>query len=717
MEIWGGLECTINRVGNQYFSQLDDARHDDRPTDLEAIAALGISSIRYPVLWEKHQPQQNIAINWSQTREKLLYLKEQNIEVIAGLVHHGSGPLYVDILEDSFSTGLVEYAKQVALAFPWINHFTPINEPLTTARFCGLYGLWWPHENNDVSFLKILFQECKATVLAMQAIRTVNPNAKLVHTEDLGKTHSTALLGYQADLENKRRWLGLDLLCGRVNQHHPLYAYLIKNGITPKEIAFFEAQPCVPDIMGFNYYITSERFIDEDLEAYPKHTHGGNGKHQYADIEAVRSSKVKIFGPYQLLKEAWQRYQIPLALTEVHLHCTREEQMRWLDYVYQEAKQLENEDIVIKAITIWALLGAFGWDKLLTQAQGNYESGVFDIRAGNLRKTALAAMVKTLANHQNFQHPVLCGGGWWDKHYRVLYGALPEEVVSIFDCRPILILGKTGTLGNAFAKICTKRDLYFKLLSRADADILNPKQLEEIIIKEQPWAIINTTGFVRVDDAEEQQEDCFNANTIGCKKLALLCEKHQIKLLTFSSDLVFDGAKNHPYTEDDNVNPLNVYGKSKVKGEEEVLKYHPKALVIRSSTFFGPWDEYNYVYQVINCLKAGLPFIAADDVVVSPTYIPDLVNTSLDLLIDNESGIWHLANTGSLSFTEFALLVAKYYGLEESLIIPKPIQELNLKAKRPPYSVLVSKNGLLLPTLSDALKRYFEEVKLFDMVV
>lgn len=717
MEIWGGLECTINRVGNQYFSQLDDAGHDDRTTDLEAIAALGITSIRYPVLWEKHQPQLHTVINWHKTREKLLYLKEQNIEVIAGLVHHGSGPLYVDILNDSFSAGLAKYAKEVATAFPWINHYTPINEPLTTARFCGLYGLWWPHESNDYSFLKILFQECKATVLAMQVLRTINPKAKLVHTEDLGKTHATALLGYQAELENKRRWLGLDLLCGRVNQQHPLYVYLIENGITPAEIAFFEKHTCVPDVLGFNYYITSERFIDEDLDTYPKHTHGGNGKHQYADIEAVRSSKVKILGPYKLLKEAWRRYEIPLVLTEVHLHCTREEQMRWLNYVHQEAQQLENEGIDIKAITIWALLGAFGWDKLLTQPNGNYESGVFDIRAGILRKTALVAMVKALAKKEDFTHPVLCGGGWWEKHYRVLYGELPKELASKFDCKPILVLGKSGTLGNAFAKICTKRDLHFKLLSRADVDILNPLQIEQIILKEQPWAIINTTGFVRVDDAEEQQEECYNANTIGCRNLAILCEKHRVKLLTFSSDLVFDGAKNYPYTEDDEPNPLNIYGKSKFRGEEEVLKHHPNGLIIRSSTFFGPWDEYNYIHQVINCLKVGLPFIAPNDVVISPTYVPDLVNISLDLLIDNESGIWHLANTGALSFAEFALLVAKHQGLDESLIIAKPIKEINLKAKRPLYSVLASKIGSLLPSLNDALKRYFEEVKLFDMVL
>src|SRR5690606_14430816 len=131
--------------------------------------------------------------------------------------------------DESFENGLADYAGKVASEFPWIKHYTPVNEPLTTARFCGLYGIWHPHGLSSETFLRILINECKATVLAMRAIRKINPGAKLVQTEDMGRTHSTPALRYQANFENHRRWLSLDLLCGKVDSDHALYHYLVKN--------------------------------------------------------------------------------------------------------------------------------------------------------------------------------------------------------------------------------------------------------------------------------------------------------------------------------------------------------------------------------------------------------------------------------------------------------------------------------------------------------
>src|SRR5579875_4062991 len=92
IEIWGGLECTFNRVGDNYFDQLQYAGHYDRENDLELIAGLGIKKLRYPVLWEKHQPEAGTVIDWSVISHKLEQIRLQGIEPIAGLVHHGSGP-------------------------------------------------------------------------------------------------------------------------------------------------------------------------------------------------------------------------------------------------------------------------------------------------------------------------------------------------------------------------------------------------------------------------------------------------------------------------------------------------------------------------------------------------------------------------------------------------------------------------------------------------
>ncbi|HSF44533.1 MAG TPA: family 1 glycosylhydrolase, partial [Chitinophagaceae bacterium] len=184
-EIWGGLECTINRVGDNFRDQFEYAGHYNRPDDLEKISGLGIKKIRYPVLWEKHMHAKDEEIDWSWTEKQLQTIIDLGMEPVVGLVHHGSGPSYTDLLDPAFPEQLADFAKQVAKRFPFIRYFTPINEPLTTARFSGLYGWWYPHKKDQRSFVKILINQCKATVMAMQAIREVIPDALLVQTEDL----------------------------------------------------------------------------------------------------------------------------------------------------------------------------------------------------------------------------------------------------------------------------------------------------------------------------------------------------------------------------------------------------------------------------------------------------------------------------------------------------------------------------------------------------
>ncbi len=134
-------------------------------------------------------------------------------------------------------------------------------------------------------------------------------------------------------------------------------------------------------------------------------------------------------------------------------------------------------------------------------------------------------------------------------------------------------------------------------------NLILPSQIEETIQKYKPWAIINAAGFVRVDAAEIEQEDCFLSNTAGPANLAAACKKHGVKFLTFSSDLVFDGEKKAAYIENDRINPLNVYGASKAKAEAIVLESEPDALIIRTSAFFSPWDNYNFVSGIISSLN------------------------------------------------------------------------------------------------------------------
>lgn len=427
LQLWGGPECTVNRVGDTYFDQLERTGHAHRPADLDLFADLGVRALRYPVLWERTAPNGIENADWAWPDERLGRLRELSIEPIVGLVHHGSGPRHTSLLDPQFPGKLAEYAGAVARRFPWITRYTPVNEPLTTARFSGLYGHWYPHACDSLTWARILLNQCRAVGLAMQAIREINPNAQLVQTEDLGKTHSTPAMAYQADFENERRWLTFDLLCGRVDRHHPMGQFLCWLGIGESELQVFQENPCPPDIFGINYYVTSERFLDERIHLYPPQTVGTNPHGSYADVEAVRVREDGVCGPAQLLREVWNRYGGPLAVTEAHLGADADEQMRWFGEVWDAGQLLRREGVDVRAVTAWSLLGAYDWNSLVTRADGHYEPGAFDLRDGRPQPTALAAMLRDLGRRGRYAHPHLETPGWWRRSERLLYPPVPSR--------------------------------------------------------------------------------------------------------------------------------------------------------------------------------------------------------------------------------------------------------------------------------------------------
>lgn len=701
-EIWGGIECTINRIENKYLDQLEYSGHYNREDDIKKIASLGITALRYPVLWERHNSFDTKKTCWEWIGNQLETIRAYNITPVAGLVHHGSGPQFTSLNKKDFAERLAEYASEVATQFPWLEYYTPVNEPLTTARFSGLYGFWYPHHTNDHSFANMLLNQLKAVVLSMKAIRKINPSAKLVQTEDLAKTHSTGLLKYQANFENKRRWLTFDILCGKVNKNHFFWKYFISLGIKKKVLEFFIENPCPPDIMGFNYYVTSERYLDEKIHLYPDFFQGGNEKHLYADLIAVRYGKAA--GLKNLLSEAWERYHLPMALTEVHLNCTREEQMRWFKEAWDICCGLKKNGINIKAVTAWSILGAFDWNSLLTREEKKYESGIFDIRNNVLRPTALANMITSLNANGTYDHPLMNEKGWWHT-----IQTTPDNFISNSVSPSMLIIGKNGTLGIALQKICALRNIPFHAISKSELDITDKEAIEKVIDKYRPWSIINAAGYVRVDDAESDIEECFKVNATGPNFLAECCRKKGIKFMTFSSDLVFDGNKISPYLEADNTQPLNVYGKSKAKGEALIINTNPSSLIVRTSAFFGPWDSYNFPMQIINSFRENRKYKVANDIIISPTYVPDLVNAALDLFIDDEEGIWHLSNEGNLTWSDFAYQVADRAGISKRNLILCTNDDMKWKARRPLYSALQSSRGVQLPKFENALERFFDE--------
>ncbi len=420
LQLWGGVECTINRVGDRFFNQLERNGHWERADDLKRFAAIGLHTLRFPLLWETLAPDSIDEVDWSWPDDRLERARDLGIRPIAGLLHHGSGPVYTNLLDPHFPEKFARYAGSVARRYPWIDAYTPINEPLTTARFSALYGHWYPHARDDNSFARALLNQCRGTVLAMRAIRQANPQAKLIQTDDLAKTFSSPALSYQAAFENERRWITWDLLSGIVDRAHPLWSYFKWAGISDLELDVFLREPCPADVIGANYYVTSERFLDENFSAHPVESRGGNGRDVYADIAAVRSEISDISGPKNLLMELSERYQTPVAITEAHLGCTPDEQVRWFMGIWNAANEARTEGVDIQAVTIWSLLGSFDWNSLVTRDEGYYEPGVFDVYDGEPQETLLGQMVREIIARGTFEHPFLATPGWWEREERLV---------------------------------------------------------------------------------------------------------------------------------------------------------------------------------------------------------------------------------------------------------------------------------------------------------
>jgi dTDP-4-dehydrorhamnose reductase len=684
LELWGGIEATIVRIGDRFRDQSAETGHRARLDDLDRIAALGIRTLRYPFLWEAIAPERSDESRWAWHDERAQRLRALGIRPVAGLVHHGSGPAYTSLTDPAFPELFARHAANVARRYPWIDLYTPVNEPLTTARFSALYGHWYPHERSEAAFLRALINECRATVLAMREIRRVNPDAKLVQTEDFGKTFSTPALSYQAEMENERRWLSFDLLFGRVGRHHPWWPVFTANGISERELEEIRDGAGAPDIVGINHYLTSERFLDERLSRYPDHFGGGNGRERYADVEAVRIRALDgEVGPAARLREVWERYGAPIAVTEAHHGCSRDEQLRWLMEVWRAAEAVRAQGADIRAVTIWSLLGAVDWNSLLTREAGFYEPGPIDIRGPSPRPTALAEAASSLAARGHYDHPVLDAPGWWRRETRFYKPSPAAAPRAANAARQVVVIGDGGPVADAFSRIAAERGLVHSILALTEIE-----GLRAAFAASPPWAVIDLAGLTRRPGwAGETVQD-----------IAWRCRATGTAFMTLSGPGLFGGNTGRPYLESDKPDPSTVAGRRALTREMQIRRLNPDALVIRTGPLFGPWHRESPLFELMSRIAAGCPVASADT--VSPSYLPDLAHVALDLLVDGERGVRHVVNSGPASWTE----IAEGLAARAQLAAARPVVGRIGRSL-----ALATEAGSLMPSLDSALDRFVRD--------
>lgn len=285
----------------------------------------------------------------------------------------------------------------------------------------------------------------------------------------------------------------------------------------------------------------------------------------------------------------------------------------------------------------------------------------------------------------------------------------------------ILILGKDGQLGQSLIEEGKKIGAYIKGSSKIELDITNKNALDKIVSSIKPNIIINTAAYHVVPDCEINTDKAFQVNAIALKDLALLSRRNNIKLITISSDYVFDGKQNKPYREDDKTNPLQIYGISKYAGELIALNYNPDSLIVRTCGLYGGLTgskskKGNFVLSLINADKNNSFLRVSSDLYANPTYSSDLASAIFQLLQDSHSkGIYHLASEGYCSMADFAQKITEYANLKLK-IIPIENRLSTENFKRPKFSVLsnirAKKIGIVLPIWSQGLLKYIEFLKI-----
>jgi dTDP-4-dehydrorhamnose reductase len=252
----------------------------------------------------------------------------------------------------------------------------------------------------------------------------------------------------------------------------------------------------------------------------------------------------------------------------------------------------------------------------------------------------------------------------------------------------ILITGSDGLLGRDVSQVFVKK--FPETTMESTEAFLDIKDYDRVAIEFErliPSVVINCAAYSHVDGCEDHPDEAYRVNRDGAFHLARASRHIKARFIHISTDYVFDGEKRSPYKETDAAVPLGIYGQSKLEGERAVLEEWEDSLIIRTSSLFGKGGE-NFGSKVIARCERGEEVMAAIDMVSSPTYTVDLARAIEKLAETHYKGIVHFVNSGICSKFDFARSALRIKKIDETLLIPIRMDQLQLKAKRPAYSAL-----------------------------
>ena len=283
--------------------------------------------------------------------------------------------------------------------------------------------------------------------------------------------------------------------------------------------------------------------------------------------------------------------------------------------------------------------------------------------------------------------------------------------------RRIAIIGSTGQLGNALVQVLQRAsDYHICPLDHSDIECADFESVSQALREVLPDVVINCAAFVKVDAAEEQPDEAFQVNATGAFNVARACADLNSLCIHVSTDFVFDGQKETPYTEDDATGPINVYGTTKLAGEQLVRQACPKSLIVRVAALFGKVggseQRRNFVDAILSQAAARRSLSVVDDSWCSPTYALDAAHGIEQLIREDAIGYYHLANSGHCTWFSFAKEAIDLCGLDVRLE-PVPSSAYPSRATRPRNSALISSRTspeIRLRTWPEGLRDYLAAI-------
>lgn len=364
--MWGaGIECST--IAHLNVDQFEWTQHDRFWKDdfRRAREELGLTALRYALPWHKIESKPGV-YDFSEYDERIEAAHEMGLELYLDVMHFGT-PLWLRQAagDPEFPEALERYASQLVNRYrSTVSNWCPCNEPLVLSLFSGDFGFWPPHSRKWKGYMPVLSRVVQATSRAIRAIRQADPAATVTLCDNV-ENYKTRVpeLRNEVSRRNLRRFLALDLLLGRVDQEHPLFGWVTDYGMSELDLQWFKSHPQSPDILGIDYYPNSEWQLDGSAGSITQ-----------------RRSETPL-GLYGIAKAYYQRYGLPMMLTETSADGHPINRQIWLEQTIDDCRRLREDGIPMNGYFWWPMIDQLDWDGALTHRVGKiHDVGIYNLK-------------------------------------------------------------------------------------------------------------------------------------------------------------------------------------------------------------------------------------------------------------------------------------------------------------------------------------------------